>query len=228
MSDSFKPVFNFTGNLTAQEEIDSLMSTVDDRKDTSKVFRPGDHTMVVKDVVPLRATKSDPSWMSVQLRLAGTGENSHKSISTFVMVPMTSELTYLNQKGEKSIIPFKRLVDTLAALGITLTRENASKTIPLYFSGDGKKLAGRELTATVGYNQAHAKARSLGDSYEVVILSGGEVLRDAAGNDVTFSGETAYRDAEAYAKKAGIAFQAFPEVLSVSPIAGKANASGSW
>jgi len=233
MTDQFTPVFSFDGELTDAAEFDSLMADAENNtRKPSKVFKPGSYDVTVKGVRLLGPTLADKTWMKALITYAGTGENEGKEISSLVLVPMSASLKYSKADGEGSIYPFKNLMETLACLGITLTRDNVKSVIPQHFApANLNTLVGRTCTAKIGYKGAYAQGQkaSSGEGFEVVIMNYGEAYKDDTGTVITFSGDNAYADAEKYAAEIGLTFASFPDIVQLSaPKVEDTDSAGSW
>jgi len=228
MTEQFQPVFNFEGNLTPEDEINKMMEEAESQSQGNSIFRPGTHNLVVTGVELKGPTKGDSAWMKVLIRFAGVDKLSGKKISTLVLVPTTGRLTYEKEGGDATIYPFKNLVDTLAGLGVTLTRDNVSSAIPQYFAPQNlNALVGRTATAEIGFRGAHAQGVKSEDGSRLVkIVNYGEDLKDDTGTVLMFKGDDAYDQAEAYCKKAGITYAAFPDILSFET--SSSESEGGW
>lgn len=236
MTEEFKPVFDFSGEMTSDEGIASLLEAAEGNSrggDTSKVLRPGNYDLAVGEVKILGAARQDSSWMNVRVILNGTGELSHKTISKFLLVPMTSRLSYQKEDGSESGFPLKQLLDTLSALGIQATPKQIPTIVQQNFAPEKLgALVGRNVSATVGYNKPHAKyVRDEGAEEGHVVIQGREGPITENGAVVKFTGDDAYSAAEKYAKDNSITFQSFAEILSLSATAansGDSAVNGDW
>ena len=224
----FTPVFNFDGEGTSAEQVAAMLAeSAENTRKPSKIFREGTHDLIVSGVELKGSVAGDAAWMKVLLRFNGTEANAGKAISTLVLVPTTARLTYDKEGAESSIYPFQKLSETMSALGITLTRDNVKSIIPQYFApANLKVLEGRTTIGTVGYRGAHAQGqRDQNGGREVVLINFGEAVKDDTGTVMVFSGDDAYANAEAYAKKIGLNFASFPDLISLEQSADNAQDS---
>ena len=218
--DNFQPVFNFDGNLTSEDEINQMMEEAEQRSGGGSIFRPGKHSLVVSSVELKGVAKADPAWMKVLIRFNGMEKESGKKITSWVLVPTTGRLTYSKNDGENSIYPFKNLTETMAALGVTLTRDNVGSLVPeLFAPANLGALVGKTCVSEIGYKGTYAQGVKSDDgTKQCQLVKGDKVLKDDTGTVILFKGDDAFDQAEKHAIKIGENFANFPEIISLSAV----------
>lgn len=232
------PQFNLDQNVTDESSIQEMLDSLGNSDGgSSTVFKPGKHIVKIgavdyarkRDSGELIMTSGDNSWCQMQIVLEGTGEQDGKKIYKFLSVPTTGSLKFLTKAGEESAFPVRLLLDFFNGLGLEATVGNVIDLVNAYLTPNNiGKLVGRQTEATIDYPGAYAKGRKGEGGLEVVIMQKGEAIKDDTGTVLVFKGEDAFKDAGLHAKKTGITFASYPEVVSLAAIEGDNDANGGW
>ena len=169
-----------------------------------RYVNPGHYDFKIAAVTDQKTNTIDPTWVDVRVKLKNSvGE----LMTTFLKFP-TESLTF---KSDYPMIPIKELVNFFSSIGETLTPQNAQELLTKYVGADFtcKKLVGKTLSATVGYNKNYINYVSK-DTYAIVDKNGLEYRDDKGVNLKYFNGR---KEAQAFAKDNNIKVQDFIQIL---------------
>jgi hypothetical protein len=190
---------------------EQFKEALDSAKSGGKGFQPGNYRLKITDAqyhvnkeTGSINSKADPSWINVSLNLIGADGRSKKH---FLSVP-TKDIWFNGKDGKKTIFPFSKLQQFMAALGVYLDNANYANVIKSYFSPEGlAQLNGGEVTVDIGFTGPYVKYVDKG-RYQIVINE--EVLKDADGKEVEFADSDS---AKAYGATVLLKnLQTFPEI----------------
>lgn len=142
--------FDFSGSTIKTDEELELAAGGPKREDTSKVFKPGKHDVVI-EAVEYVGQASDPNWGKLKLTLKGTGL---KQTLDWLTIPVKDTM-YQTKSGKSSPYMFQRIKRFAEAVGIKLSVNNLRDGMISLLGKSGEALKGKTVGVVIGYKQAY-------------------------------------------------------------------------
>jgi hypothetical protein len=200
------PKFNLNKSNLGFESQEQLQSQLD--KPSGKNFDKGnyDGEITAADFHKNKETGSiycegDETWFNVALTVVGADDRQAKY---WLQVP-TSTVRF-GKKG--TLFVFKKFVEFMASIGVTVTLDNLGKVVPQYFSEPSKTLVGKKANFDIGYEGAYVER----DEEGCRIIRGGKPVMDD-GEVMTFPD---FQSAKAAAEALRIKLT-YPSILKWNP-----------
>lgn len=194
----------FKINLTEEQYNDKYNYKGKGERKESRIFKPGDHEVIIKDAKETGPNRRDNDWIDYELQLEGAGG---KQIRHWLSVPTTNDESPILD-GRFPGSTYKKLKSFLQALGVTVDRNNVADALDEYFT-DPSRLVGMHVKINVGFRGIHLETQK-GETgsleYKLVGKNG-----DSYCDEVFDSADAA----KAYVQQNDIkGFDDFPKVLS--------------
>ena len=223
------PSFDFSGStIRTEEELNASLDKTQ-KKDTSKVFQPGNYDVTIDEVEYVGAAK-DPNWGRLKLTLKGTGT---KQILDWVSIPV-KDVVYIGKNGKPTAYMFQRFKRFAAALGVAVTPETLAEKMKVLLGKDGSALKNQVVTVTIGYSSAYVNYAGKDEAglaqFKITFPARGQQAEtDLVGPNGKVMLFPDRQSAEEHAIGASINLQKFPEVREYSLAATqKKLANGNW
>jgi hypothetical protein len=170
------PKFNLNKSNIGFESQEALQNELD--RPVGKNFDKGnyDGEIVTADFHKNKDTGSiycdgDPTWFNVKVTLQGADD---RTANAWIQVPTSS--VRFGKKG--TLFVFKKFVEFMSSIGVTVTLDNLDKVVPKYFSNPSKTLTGLKANFDIGYEGAYVERDGEGSCR---IVRGGKPVENEDG-----------------------------------------------